>query len=185
MNIQSTLRISGGLGALALLLASGSASIAAQSPDSKAISALFSDARYHASLAEQDADVLETYSTSLAWKSHAVRLNAIKDHVNDLGRVSRQLADLSDEGSPWQREAIKQVDPLLRGMAGQLTTTITHLNSNHARTQFGEYRDFVRANHDLASRTADLMNDIVEYDRAHAKARSIEQKLELTADMGE
>jgi hypothetical protein len=99
--------------------------------------------------------------------------------------VSQQLSDQRDLGSPWQQEAIGQIDPLLRDMADQLSTTINHLNDNHSRTDLATYRDYLQANHDLASRTTELMNDIVEYDRSNSKARAIEQKLEFATDKGE
>ena len=109
----------------------------------------------------------------------------MKEHVNDLGKVSQQLSNQRDRGSPWQQEAIGQIDPLLRDMADQLSTTINHLNDNHSRFELAMYRDHLQANHDLASKTAELMNDMVEYDRSSSKARAIEQKLELATDKGE
>jgi hypothetical protein len=186
MNIRSILHISGGLAALALLTAVVAPHMAAQTADSEEISKLFLEAKSHATLAEHDAAVLESYTHSrIARKSHAARLNVIKEHVNDLGKVARQLSDRKDQGSPWQQEAINQIDPLLRGMADQLTATIKHLNENQGRTSFAPYHDYVEANHDLAGKTAELMSDIVEYDRSNAKARLIEQRLQLPAGKSE
>jgi hypothetical protein len=186
MTVQSIFHNSGGLAAIALFMAMASPFMMAQTADSKKISALFTDAKGLAALAEDHAATLETFTRSrLAWTSHAVELNAMKEHVNDLGKVSQQLSDQRDLGSPWQQEAIGQIDPLLRDMADQLSTTINHLNDNHSRTELAMYRDYLQANHDLASRTTELMNDIVEYDRSNSKARAIEQKLEFATDKGE
>jgi len=38
---------------------------------------------------------------------------------------------------------------------------------------------YARATYDRASRTAQMISDFVEYDKASAKAESLEQKLEL------
>lgn len=186
MTFQSITRIPGGLAAIALLMAMASPFMMAQTADSKRISALFTDAKSLAALADDRAAKLETLTRSgVSWTSHAVELNAMKEHVNELGRVSKQLNDKRDEGSAWQQEAIGQIDPLLREMADQLSTTINHLNDNHSRVELGTYRDHLQVNHDLAGRTTELMNDIVEYDRSNSKARAIEQKLELATDKGE
>ena len=51
-------------------------------------------------------------------------------HINDLGKVAKELEDARPEGSPWQQVAIDRIDPLLREMADQLTSTINHLNAH-------------------------------------------------------
>jgi len=186
MKVQSILRISAGPAAIALFMAMASPFMLAQTGDSKEISTLFKDAKTLSTLAEAHAATLETYTRSrLAWRSHAVELTAMKEDVNAFGKLSKQLSDQRAAASPWQRVAIDQIDPLLRDMADQLSTTINHLNDNHSRIHMSAYREYLRANYDVASRTAALMSDIVEYDEANSKARSIEDKLELGTDNGE
>jgi hypothetical protein len=178
-------RISGGLATLALLLAIGSPFMAAQTTDSAAISKLLSEAKSDAVLAEDHAATLESYTHSqLAWQTHASALESMKEHVNNLGKVVKQLNDLRAEGSPWQQEAIDRINPLLRNMADQLTATINHLNDNKGRIQMQAYRDYTHANYDLAARTATVISDFMEYGKAKATAESLEQKLELPAPGG-
>ncbi len=175
-------RISVSLIALAFMLATASKYMAAQTTDSTELTSLLSDAKSEAVLVEQDAEKLDSYTNSrLAWQTHATQLNSMKEHVNKLGEITKQLNDMSGQGSPWQQEAISRINPLLRNMADQLTTTIKHLNDNKDRIHMQAYRDYTRANYELASRTATVIGDFVEYGKARSKAESLEQKLELPA----
>lgn len=186
MRITSIKTIFSSFAVAGLLLAIGSPMLTAQSLDSEEISKLLSTARTHAVLAEDDAATLESFTKSkLAWRTHAIKLEAMKEHVNDLGRVTKQMADLRSQGSPWQQEAIDQTTPLLRNMANHLTATINHLNDNQARVHMPPYIEYARTNRELAARTAEVIKDFVEYDEAKATADSLEHSLELpTPDAG-
>lgn len=188
MNIRPILRTTGGfVAALAVLLVLASPFVRAQSTDSAEISRLLKVAEVHATLAADDAATLESYSlSSVPWQSHGQKLGEMTEHVNALGRASKELNDLSPQGSPWQQKAISQIDSLLRDMAAQLTATIDHLNQNQSRVHMPQFQNYVRANHELASRTAQMISDFVDYDQATSKADALEQKLELSkADTGE
>ena len=167
------------LSLFALFLAINPTLLMAQSNDSATITNLLSQAKNLATQAEEHADTLKSYTTSgLSWESHASQLSAMREHVNDLGKVVSQLNDARAEGSPWQQEAIDRINPLLREMADHLTATINHLNDHKNQLQMQAYRDYTSANYDLASRTATVISDLVEYGKAKSKATSLEQKLE-------
>lgn len=168
------------LSALALMLFLGTARGSAQTQDSEQITQLLNEAKSHALDAESDAATLEAYTRSgLNWKSHAGKLNSMKVHVNELGKVAAEMSALEQEGSPWQQQAIRQVMPLLKEMAGNLTITIQHLNENQAHTRMSTFREYAGTNYELAKRTSDLIRDFVDYDEARSTAESLEQKLEI------
>ncbi|MDE3188527.1 MAG: hypothetical protein KGM96_13515 [Acidobacteriota bacterium] len=180
MKAQSIHRILVGITALALVLLIGSPYVSAQKADSDQISNLLTEAKTHAVQAEDDSATLESFTRSnLEWRSHAIKLEMIKTHVNEIGKLLKQMTDLSSEGSPWQQEAIRQIDPLLRSMADNLTSTIEHLNANQSKVHMPPYRDYVHANFEFASRTAEMIRDFVDYDKAKARADALEQKLEI------
>ncbi len=182
MRFPRMLRIFGGVAGLALLLMVCSPFLKAQNADSEQISKLFTDARSYALTAETDADRLDSYTrSSLAWQTHSQQLNLMKEDVNNLGKVHKQLSDLRSEGSTWQQEAIDRIEPLLRDMADNLTATINHLNEHKNQVNMQPYRDYAHANYELASRTATLISDIVEYDQAKSRSESLEKALELPA----
>jgi hypothetical protein len=168
---------------LLLPLVASTLVVRAQSADSAEISQLLVDAKSHAGSLQDDAATLNSFVRSkLHWKSHAGKLSAMRTHVNELGQINQKLADLRVTGSPWQQTAIEQIDPLLREMANHLNATINHLNDNQSRIHMREYRDYVHASHELASRTAGMIRDFVDYDEAKSKADTLEAKLELPSD---
>lgn len=165
---------------VALFFTMGSRILSAQSPDSAEISKLLAQAKSHAVLAEDDAATLDSYTNSkLSWESHGEMLNQMREHVNALGKVSKQLVDKRAMGSKWQQKAIDQIDPLLREMAERLSATIKHMGENTKRLHMPAYREYVHSNYEVANKTAGMIRDIVEYDEAQSRAESLEAKLEL------
>ena len=184
MRIQSMIR-NFSLAVLALALASGTSIGFAQTADSEQISNLLKQAKSHAVLAEHDAATLESYTRSkVSWELHGRQLSRIKEHVNELGQLNKQLSDLRAEGSAWQQVAIDQIDRRLREMANLLTATINQLNHNPSQVHMQAYRDYVKANCELTSRIAKMIDDFVDYDEAKSKAESLEQRLELPTVAG-
>ena len=162
------------------VLVAGPSYATAQNRDSAAISKLLHEARTYAVQADSDAAELESFTNSrLSWHSHAQQLEIIRGHVNNMGRVVKEMQDMKSEGSPWQQDAIDRIDPLLSLMAQQLTTIIEYGNKNPNRIHMPQYRDYVRSGAELASHTARLISDLVAYDRAQSRAQMLEQKLEL------
>lgn len=129
------------IAALALLVPAAVA-FAAQTPDSATISKLLLQARNHAAQAEDDARYL--YSgrfSNLAPRSHAMYLEKVKEHVNELAKDYGKLQMLRENGTPQQREAIDQLEPLLREMALSLTNTIRAFNENPGQVNLPPFRN--------------------------------------------
>ena len=165
---------------LALMVFAGIQRSSAETRDSDQISQLLTQAKGHAIDAEDDAATLEAYARShLSWQSHARKLDSMKDHINEMGKIAGQMKDLESQGSPWQQQAIQQVMPLLKDMAGNLSNTIQHLNENQSQVHMQSFKDYTRTNYQLAKRTADLIRDYVDYDQAKSAAESLSNKLEL------
>ena len=182
MKIQSIYRYFTGLAALALALTAGSMASFGQTPSSEKISDLLLQAKHNAVLAVDDAATLESYAMSnVSWQSHARGLERIKNHINDLGRLNKQLSDARAEGSAWQQNAIDKIDVSLREIADLLTVTINHMNENPTRVHLQAYRDYVKANSKLTSKIANMIGDFVDYEAAKSKADELEQKLEIPA----
>ena len=78
-----------------------------------------------------DSAELEAFSRSqISWESHAGRIEMIKEHVNNAGKLLAKMKDVEVTGSTWQQAAIKRVEPLLRELATNTETVIAHLNEN-------------------------------------------------------
>lgn len=160
-------------------LAGGSFLARAQSTDSDKINTLFKQTKIHALEAESDAELLVVYSRSnMSWRSHAERINEIKSHIHDLGRDFADAQALREEGSDWQKNAIDEIEPLIRAMADHLSASIKHLNENQNRTQFQPWMDYVKADREFAKKTANLLSDYVTYGESKARSEALEKRLQ-------
>jgi hypothetical protein len=168
-----------GTAILGLLLLSPGLAMA-QNPDSPEINDLLKEVKTHAVLAEDDALTLEAYTRSkLSFLSHASRLSQMRGHANEMIDEFNKLGTLKASGSPWQQDAIDRISPLLNEMATHLTATINHLNDNHARIGMPPYKDYVKTNRELMTKTARLISDVVDYGETKAEAESLEKALDL------
>ncbi len=148
--------------------------------DSPEVSELLSQARSHANQLRDDADTMKSFSMSgLTWRSHADQINIIREHINDLGKVLRDMSDRRHIASPWQQTAIDRITPLAQEMAANIEKTIEHLNNNQDRLHTPPYRDYLAANYEVSSSLAKLINDLVEYGQSKARYESLGKTLEL------
>lgn len=163
-----------------VLLVAGYSRGYAQTTDSAHINELLTEAQHYAGLASRDGDELESYTRSnLSWQSHANQLELIKQHVNHLGEIVQQMNEARDEGTPWQQQAIDEIDPLIREMATQLTATIEHLSEHQSQVRMKPYQDYARATNEVTQRAAKTISDYVEYAKAKSTVDDFERQLPL------
>lgn len=166
------------LAVLALLVPAGM--LAAQNPDSTAVSKLLEQVKSHAAQADDDAHILSSYTLShMDPRSHATQLTRIKEHVNNLIRDGNQMSSMRDEASSWQQDAIDHVSSLLPEMASHLTTIIEHLNENPGKIGLKQYRDLALTNETIIHKAHEIISDYVDYGEAKAKAEALEKQLQL------
>lgn len=141
INVKALWRIS----VLALLLPI-SCAFAAQTPDSASISKLFQQARDHASLANDDIEVLDSGRYShYSPQMHALYLQNVKEHAAHLFRDYYQLQILRDKGTPQQREAVDRLEPFIKDMARSLTNTLQTFNAHPSLVQMPPYRNSIHS----------------------------------------
>lgn len=180
MNYVSPANLLKGAALVALFLSS-CAIVGAQRTDSKRISDLFAEIKQHASLAENDAQTLESFtrSPSMSWRGHAHQLSLTREHVKDLLNDYNQATRLRDEGSPWQQEAIDQLQPVLKGMADHLNAALDYQRENPTHVKMPPWVDYVRGNAEYATKASTLIHDLVDYESARSTADSLQQQMKL------
>ena len=115
-----------------------------ETPDSAEINKLLDNVKSEAVQLKSDATDMKSFAASnLTWQSHAEKIEMIKGHINDAGKLLAQLHDAKSTGSPWQQKAIDEIDPLLRDMADNTTATIDHLNKNQSKVHFPAFKAYV------------------------------------------
>ncbi|HEV2280071.1 MAG TPA: hypothetical protein VGS02_17970 [Acidobacteriaceae bacterium] len=168
--------------AMGAILVAG-ANLAAQNADSAKITTLLQHAREHAATANADAEQIDAYTLSRTdWRLHSDRINIMKENFNELAKDVGELTAAREEASPWQKEAIDDINPLLRSLADHMTAMINHLNDNPNRVHMPAYVSYAKANYELSQKLLAMINDYVGYAEAKARAEDLEQKLALTAE---
>ena len=169
------------------LLAAGCFLISSPAPaadtpsgSSQEVNQLLADLKTEAVALEQDCDEIATWARAkqLSWQSHAEKLNLIREHVNEAGRLLSNLHDARDEASPWQQQAIDRVYPLLKELADNTTAMINHLNDKGSAFHFSEYGDYAKAGYNLAKDLAALVSDYVEYGKLEVDFDRLQEKLD-------
>ncbi|MDE3200510.1 MAG: hypothetical protein KGN79_06265 [Acidobacteriota bacterium] len=185
MNTRSTFRWAKYVVTIAIAIAFAFAA-KAQSNDSARINDLLKNVKSHAALATHDAEMLQSFTRSdLSWQSHAIQINMIKEHINNLIEDHNAMIAAREEASPWQQKAIDRTDPVVKEIADRLTATIDHLNNNQNKIKLQAYRDYVHSSYELITTLDKMVNDFVNYEEAKSKADTLEQDLELPASSGE
>jgi hypothetical protein len=153
---------------------------ALKAADSAEVTKLLADAKAEAVELKADAEGMDSFTRSaMNWQSYASKLSMIKEHVNNSGKLLAKLKNAEATGSDWQRAAIKQIEPLLREMADNTEATIKHLSDNPAQVHMQQFKDYVKANYELATDLEALIRDFVDYGNAKDKYESLGSRLEL------
>ena len=153
---------------------------ALKAADSPEITKLLADAKAEAAELKVDSGELESFTRStMTWAGYASKLDEIKVHVNNSGKLLRQLKSAEATGSPWQQAVIKRIEPLLKELADNTTATINHLNENQATVHMPAFTDYVKANSELATDLEAVIRDFVNYGSDKEKFESLGSKLEV------
>ena len=150
------------------------------SESSEEVSQLLSQVKTEAIALERDAEDLAawTRTNQLSSQSHADKLNAIRDHVNQAGQLLAELNEAREGALPWQHQAIDRIYPLLKELADNTQATINHFNDNRAHIKFSVYGDYANAGYDLAKELAALISDYVDYGDREAEFHRLQEKLQ-------
>jgi hypothetical protein len=154
---------------------------ATETGDAPEITKLLSDAKAEAVELKYDSEAMESFTKSrLSWETYATQVERIKEHVNKTGKLLTKLKDVEAVGSPWQRTAINRIEPLLRELADNMEATINHLNQNQSKVHFTDFKDYVKANCELATDLEALIRDFVNYGEAQEKFERLKLELEIS-----
>jgi len=154
------------------------------SPESsQEINQLLSEVKTEATALEQDYDRMAIWAGGqhTSWQSHAEKLNLIREHINQAGRLLVRLHDARHTASLWQQQAIDRIYPLLKGLADNTEGMINLLNDNRKVIHFSEYRDHANAGDELANDLTALVSDHVEYGEHEAELHRLQDKLGSTS----
>jgi hypothetical protein len=88
----------------------------------------------------REAATLDAHGRSrVSWQTHTFQLQAVKDHVNQLGTTLAELEDLKPHASESQRVVIEQARPHLLSLVQSTTRAFELIKDNRGSIHFPEY----------------------------------------------
>jgi hypothetical protein len=148
--------------------------------ESDQVAQLLGEARNEAGELAKDADETESLIRSdVSWQTHAVMLDSVKEHVNNMARIIDKLTAARSSGSELQEQAVDRILPLLKELATNTTNAINYLNENKTRPLGDPYTQYLRDNADTAHQLASTVSSLFEYEKTMNKMGELKNKLVL------
>jgi hypothetical protein len=124
----------------------------------------------------READTLKSFTPNkrVNWQSHTRRLDALKNHVNEMGKTLAELEALKPLASGNQGMAIVHVRPHLVSVAENLTQAIELVNENRNSVHWGEYGEAVNDLYAHADALHVKLDTILDYEDAQMRLDSLE-----------
>jgi len=149
--------------------------------DSQQLAQVLGEARDEAAELARDADEMGSLiRTDVSWQTHAVMLDRIKDHVNNMARIVAKLTETRTSGSELQEQAVDRILPLLKDLAVNTTAAINYLNQNKSRPLTDPYNQYLLDNADTAHQLSSTVSSLFEYEKSMTKIAKLKNKLELS-----
>jgi len=174
--------ISSAMAVLVITAMVGSA-FAAESPTQghRQVANELTDLKRTASKMRDQADILNSFTPAkqLSWQSHTARLNAIKDHVNEMGQSLAELEAMKPMANQTQALAIEHARPHLVSVASNLTEAIELVNENRRNVYWSDYGEAVEAVYSHADALHTKLDTILKYEKDKMRMDNLELQTSL------
>ena len=124
----------------------------------------------------READILGSYTSGnqISWQTHVERLNALRQHVNDLGRTLAELEELKPASGDTQQMAIESARPHLVSAAQDLTQAIEMVNEDRRSIIQPDYVEAVRSIYEHADSLYQKVDAILDYEADRTRLDDLE-----------
>jgi septal ring factor EnvC (AmiA/AmiB activator) len=168
-----------------LLLVLASSALAESTPiHNPQVTKQLDDLKRSAFELRKEADTLRSMLPNklTSWQSHTNRLNALRDHVNEMGRSLADLETGRAAAGERQAMAMEQTRFHLVPMAQNLTQAIALINENRDSVLWGEYRDAVSDVYTHANALHTTLDAITNFEEAKVRLDGLKLQTALPAD---
>lgn len=143
---------------------------------------LLSQARYQAGRLNRDANrMAELVNSNVGWQAREHELARVKAHVNDLGKVIYKLESSRVDASPWQKQSIDHLVPVLREVAVNTTDEIDYLNSDQAFADSPQYNNLAYQSASMSQELSSQISNIIRYGKDRSQLARLSDNLDLQA----
>jgi len=122
-----------------------------------------------------------TSNQRLSWHSHTYRLDALREHVNTLGKTLAELETQKSAATESQAMAIEQARPHLVSVAQNLTQAIELVRQDRSNVHREEYAEAVNNIYVHANELRTKVDTILDYEATRMRLDKLELQLPSTA----
>jgi len=87
-------------------------------------------------------DAFTRHPRLMGWESHAIELDQVRFHINDMGETLCRLQTIRHVLEPWQQKAVDRITPRLAALADQTEAAIEYLRENQTYLADPAYADY-------------------------------------------
>jgi len=127
--------------------------------------------------ARREAETLESGRRhSWGWQTHVRYLNAMKDQVNEMGKILAKLEASKTQATLFQEKAIEVARPHLEDMARRMEEAINSINEDRRNVGRADYRDNLHGLWVSSDRLYKDVDTITDYHEARLRLNEMTQE---------
>lgn len=183
MSLTKNIRLmSSAMAVIVIVALAGSASAAELATQGSAqVASELAEFKRTASQMRDKADSLNSFTPNrqLSWQTHSESLNALKDHVNEMGQSLTELEALKPTANETQVLAIEHARPHLVSIARNLTEAIGLVNESRSNVYWVDYAEAVSDVYAHADTLHAKIDAILDFEKAKARLEDLELQPDL------
>ncbi len=174
---QSRPFVMGALIAIFTLLSSVTA--CATKAENPQLTQLLADANDEAfELARDATDTQMLIRTDENWVDHALMLDKMKGHVDNLALIIEKLSKAQKSGSDLQGQAVEQMLPLVKQLSANTTAALNYLKQSKTRPTSETYTRYLEKNAETAHQLSSMISSLINYEKSMTEIEQLRSKLE-------
>jgi hypothetical protein len=144
---------------------------------------LLADAEDEAIELANDADDTQNLiSSDENWVNHALMLDRVKGHVQNLALIIDKLSKAQNSGSELQKEAVEQMLPMVKELSANTTAAINYLNQNKSRPVSDLYHQYLKKNAETARQLSSMISSLVDYEKSMNEIQRLRSNLGVSGN---
>jgi Na+/phosphate symporter len=151
--------------------------------DNPQLAQLLADAEDEAIELANDADDTQNLiSSDENWVNHALMLDRVKGHVQNLALIIDKLSKAQNSGSELQKEAVEQMLPMVKELSANTTAAINYLNQNKSRPVSDLYHQYLKKNAETARQLSSMISSLVDYEKSMNEIQRLRSNLGVSGN---
>ncbi|HUX09120.1 MAG TPA: hypothetical protein VMW51_00680 [Terriglobia bacterium] len=116
----------------------------------------------------------------LHWRSHALELHQISQHINAMGEKLDRLQEIHGLIAPWQQKAVERVTPNAVALAVHTEEAVAYVKEHQGRLWAPSYTERVSAMSEHAEEIRNSVSAFLDYAKTSDRLKGLERQIEWT-----